>query len=67
VRDETGFAIGGVAPVGHLAPVPTHMDRTLLSHDTVWCAAGRPDSVFSVAPDALRAAIGASVVTVAPA
>jgi len=66
VRDETGFAIGGVAPIGHLTKVPTYMDATLLSHGVVWCAAGRPDSVFSVAPAALRDAIGAEVVSVRP-
>lgn len=64
VRDETGFAIGGVAPIGHLAPVPIYMDETLLAFDTVWAAAGRPDSVFSVAPQALADVTGAQVVTV---
>jgi len=64
VRDETGFAIGGVAPIGHLAPIPVHMDKTLLGHETVWAAAGRPDSVFSVDPNALCAAIGAEPIAV---
>lgn len=64
VRDETGFAIGGVAPIGHLAPVPTFMDAALLDHDVVWCAAGRPDSVFSVSPAALRDAVGARILRV---
>lgn len=62
VRDETGFAIGGVAPIGHLKPLSVHMDRTLLDHDTVWAAAGRPDSVFRVEPKALAKAIGAVVI-----
>lgn len=62
VRDETGFAIGGVAPIGHLKPLSVHMDRTLLHHDTVWAAAGRPDSVFRVEPKALAKAIGAVVI-----
>lgn len=62
VRDETGFAIGGVAPIGHLKPFSVHMDRTLLHHDTVWAAAGRPDSVFRVEPKALAKAIGAVVI-----
>lgn len=64
VRDETGFAIGGVAPIGHLAPIPIHMDTTLLGYETVWAAAGRPDSVFSVDPNALCAATGAESITV---
>lgn len=64
VREATGFAIGGVAPIGHLTPLPVYMDEALLAHDVVWCAAGRPDSVFSVAPPALSDAIGARVIDV---
>lgn len=64
VRDETGFAIGGVAPIGHLRPITVYMDRTLLDHETVWAAAGRPDSVFSVDAKALAAAIGAEIIDV---
>ena len=64
VRDETGFAIGGVAPIGHLNPIAVHMDRTLLDHAEVWAAAGRPDSVFSVDPKALAAAIAADLINV---
>jgi len=60
VRAETGFAIGGVPPVGH--PAPVLMDRDLLAHATVWAAAGAPDAVFEIAPDALRAATGATVI-----
>lgn len=64
VRDETGFAIGGVAPIGHLAPITVYMDRTLLDHAEVWAAAGRPDSVFSVDPKALALAIDAEMIDV---
>lgn len=67
VRDETGFAIGGVAPIGHLAAPAVYMDATLLEHPIVWCAAGRPDGVFSVRPDALRYAIAPTVIAVRPA
>ena len=59
VRAETGFAIGGVSPIGHLAPIETWMDNSLLGHDLVWAAAGAPDAVFSVAPEPLKAATGA--------
>ncbi|MBB4211563.1 prolyl-tRNA editing enzyme YbaK/EbsC (Cys-tRNA(Pro) deacylase) [Rhodothalassium salexigens DSM 2132] len=59
VRSETGFAIGGVAPIGHLAPIDTWMDRRLLAHDTIWVAAGAPDAVFAVRPDTLRRVIDA--------
>jgi prolyl-tRNA editing enzyme YbaK/EbsC (Cys-tRNA(Pro) deacylase) len=64
VREETGFAIGGVAPIGHLSPIRIYMDRTLLDHERVWAAAGRPDSVFSVDPKALASAIGAEPIYV---
>ncbi len=61
VRDETGFAIGGVAPVGHLAPLRTWMDAQLLEFDTVWAAAGAPNAVFQIAPEPLRNLTGATL------
>lgn len=64
VRDETGFAIGGVAPLGHKAPVATYMDESLLDYDSVWAAAGRPDSVFRVDPKALAEAVKPQVIVV---
>lgn len=61
VRSVTGFAIGGVAPVGHLSPSPVWMDQTLLAFPTVWAAAGTPRHIFAIAPDALLALSGAEV------
>ena len=46
VRTHTGFAIGGVAPVGHLEPLRTLVDTHLERYDEVWAAAGHPHSVF---------------------
>jgi prolyl-tRNA editing enzyme YbaK/EbsC (Cys-tRNA(Pro) deacylase) len=46
VRAVTGFAIGGVAPIGHPAPVRTLVDVSLAEHSEVWAAAGHPRSVF---------------------
>ena len=65
VRAATGFAIGGVAPVGLATELPVLMDEALLDHDVVWAAAGTPKSVFPVAPSALREATRATVVRVA--
>jgi prolyl-tRNA editing enzyme YbaK/EbsC (Cys-tRNA(Pro) deacylase) len=65
VRDETGFAIGGVAPVGHVKPVPVYFDEALLAYDTVWAAAGRPDSVFRVDSRELARVTTATVLRVA--
>jgi prolyl-tRNA editing enzyme YbaK/EbsC (Cys-tRNA(Pro) deacylase) len=61
VRSTTGFAIGGVAPLGHLTPIDTWFDRRLLDFGEVWAAAGTPHHVFAVSPTALRDAIGATV------
>ncbi len=61
VRALTGFAIGGVAPFGHPEPIATVIDAHLLDYDVVWAAAGTPHCVFSVAPDALKAATGARI------
>lgn len=47
VRTATGFAIGGVAPVGHPRPLPTLVDEALGEHDVVWAAAGHPHAVFA--------------------
>ncbi|MGR3615849.1 MAG: YbaK/EbsC family protein [Paracoccaceae bacterium] len=54
VRSVTGFAIGGVAPVGHLQPIACFIDPDLLNFDTVWAAAGTPQHVFAIDPASLR-------------
>ena len=61
-RSATGYSIGGVPPFGHLTEVPVFMDRDLLGYEMVWAAAGRPDSVFQIAPGRLRELSGATVV-----
>jgi prolyl-tRNA editing enzyme YbaK/EbsC (Cys-tRNA(Pro) deacylase) len=64
-RAATGFAIGGVPPIGHAHPLTIVMDERLLAHDLVWAAAGLPDAVFRASPRELRAAAGASVAALA--
>jgi prolyl-tRNA editing enzyme YbaK/EbsC (Cys-tRNA(Pro) deacylase) len=61
VREVTGYSIGGIPPVGHPAPVRTVLDEDLLTHATVWAAAGHPHAVFPITPAALVDATGASV------
>lgn len=61
VRLVTGFPIGGVPPVGHATPVLMVVDRDLLNYETVWAAAGTPNAVFPISPNAL-AAVTAGVV-----
>jgi prolyl-tRNA editing enzyme YbaK/EbsC (Cys-tRNA(Pro) deacylase) len=64
VRSRTGFAIGGVAPVGHREPPLTFVDRALLDHDEIWAAAGRPNAVFRTTPEALLAMTSGTVIDV---
>jgi prolyl-tRNA editing enzyme YbaK/EbsC (Cys-tRNA(Pro) deacylase) len=59
VREATGFAVGGVPPLGHVRPLPTIVDESLRRFPTVWCAAGTPYAVFEVETERLFAAIGA--------
>lgn len=61
VRSETGFAIGGVSPIGHLSPTETWIDAALLDHSTVWAAAGAPNAIFSVFPQALQKVTNATI------
>jgi prolyl-tRNA editing enzyme YbaK/EbsC (Cys-tRNA(Pro) deacylase) len=67
VRTVTGYAIGGIPPIGHLRATSTWLDEDLLRFDTVWAAAGTHNAVFSVDPKALRDATGATVIAMKPA
>lgn len=64
VRAATGFAIGGIPPLGHAGAIATFIDADLLAHETVWAAAGTPSSVFPVSPAQLQKACGATVIAV---
>lgn len=61
VREETGFAIGGVAPIGHLCAMQTYMDAALMDYETVWAAGGAPEAVFEISPQDLMRATGATL------
>ncbi len=65
IRDRTGFAIGGVSPIGHTAPVPAYAEEALLKHELVWAAAGAHDAVFSSNPRKLLDAAKATVADIA--
>ena len=58
VRQATGYAIGGVPPVGHSGPVETFFDRDLFQHETVWAAAGTPNSLFPIKQEDLSKLAG---------
>jgi len=64
VRAETGFAIGGVAPLGHAKPILTLIDEHLLRWDAIWAAAGHPNTVFRLTPDDLVTMTGGRIVAV---
>ncbi|MEW5958834.1 MAG: YbaK/EbsC family protein [Chloroflexota bacterium] len=60
VRQATGFAIGGVPPFGHQTDLPTYIDHDFWQFEIIWAAAGTPNAVFAITPDALvRASRGA--------
>ena len=65
VRARTGFAIGGVPPLGHEMPVTVFIDQDLTAFDTIWAAAGTPFAVFRLTPDELVAMTGGTVIAVA--
>jgi prolyl-tRNA editing enzyme YbaK/EbsC (Cys-tRNA(Pro) deacylase) len=60
VREATGYAIGGVAPIGHSKPVVLLLDEGLRRFQIIWAAGGTPFSVFPLAPDQLRRVTGAN-------
>jgi prolyl-tRNA editing enzyme YbaK/EbsC (Cys-tRNA(Pro) deacylase) len=64
VRDKTGFAIGGVAPVGHTEAPVVIIDADLLQYAEIWAAAGTPNAVFRLTPAALVAMTGGRVIAV---
>lgn len=60
IRKQTGFAIGGVSPIGHLNPIRAFWDARLSEFDEVFAAAGTPRHIFPIAPTALIALSGAN-------
>jgi prolyl-tRNA editing enzyme YbaK/EbsC (Cys-tRNA(Pro) deacylase) len=64
VRAGTGFAIGGVAPVGHTGPVRIFIDQDLDQYAEIWAAAGSPNAVFRLTPADLRRVTGGTVIAV---
>lgn len=61
IRAQTGFAIGGVAPVGHLHPIRAFLDPRLMEFDVIWAAAGTPHHIFPIAPADLHRLTGAQL------
>jgi len=64
VRTVTGYAIGGVPPLGHAQPLETYIDEDLLQYKTLWAAAGTPNAVFELDAKQLPILAGGSVLQV---
>ena len=64
VRQQTGFVIGGVPPLGHAAPLTIFIDEDLLQYDIIWAAAGTPNAVFRLAPADLLPMTGGQAIKV---
>jgi prolyl-tRNA editing enzyme YbaK/EbsC (Cys-tRNA(Pro) deacylase) len=61
VRNVTGFAIGGVPPVGHLQNMETYIDEDFLQYPTIWAAAGTPNAIFELKTEDLQKMTGGTV------
>jgi prolyl-tRNA editing enzyme YbaK/EbsC (Cys-tRNA(Pro) deacylase) len=64
VREVTGFAIGGIPPLGHATPLATFIDRDLLALERIWAAAGHPNALFELDPHQLVALSGGALAVV---
>jgi prolyl-tRNA editing enzyme YbaK/EbsC (Cys-tRNA(Pro) deacylase) len=64
VRSVTGYAIGGIPPIAHNQPMETYIDQDLIQYNSIWGAAGTPNSVFELSPDALKAMTNGKVVKI---
>lgn len=65
VREKTGYAIGGVCPIGHAVKPVMLLDADLFQYQSLWAAAGHPHAVFNLTPQQLQAMTGAEVADVA--
>lgn len=63
-REVTGFAIGGIPPIGHKQTIETYIDKDLLQYKEVWAAAGTPNAVFNLNPSMLESLTGGKVITI---
>ena len=66
VHALTGFAIGGVPPIGHTQPIDTYIDEDLLNYTRVWAAAGTPNAVFELSSSDLVKITHGKIVRVKP-
>ncbi|ETO06449.1 hypothetical protein RFI_30948 [Reticulomyxa filosa] len=63
-REATGFAIGGIPPVGHKQNIDTYIDEDLLQHEKIWAAAGTPNAVFCLNSKNIQDLTGGKVISI---
>ncbi|MGQ9694363.1 MAG: YbaK/EbsC family protein [Thermodesulfobacteriota bacterium] len=64
VRRHTGFAIGGVPPIGHSSPLETYIDQDLFQYKEIWAAAGTPQAVFRLTPEELQRIVPGKIISI---
>lgn len=64
VRSVTGFAIGGVPPLGHVEPMETYLDEDFLQYQTIWAAAGTPNAIFELKTEDLQKMTNGKIVAI---
>lgn len=64
VRAVTGFAIGGVPPIGHAQQMETYLDQDFFNYQTIWAAAGTPNAIFELKTDDLQKMTGGKAVSI---
>ncbi len=64
VRAVTGFAIGGVPPIGHAQKMETYLDEDFLIYATIWAAAGTPNAIFELKTEDLQKMTGGRLVSI---
>ena len=64
VRQHTGYAVGGVPPIGHVEQIRTFIDQDLLGYEEIWAAAGTPFAVFQLSPADLKKMTSGEIVSI---
>lgn len=64
VQTQTGFAIGGVPPIGHVQQLTTFIDQDLMQHEEIWAAAGTSNTMFKITPHDLQKITGGQVISI---
>jgi len=64
VLAHTGFAIGGIPPIGHKTSITTLIDEDLMQYEEIWAAAGTPHAVFKLTPNILTEITSGDIISI---